>query len=129
VDGKLYRKNAKQEILQKCVSTGEGKKILEEIHSGTCGNHVASRTLVGKAFQVGFYWPSAVADAEDYVKRCENYQFFAKQIHVQAQVLVGDHYQQIYTTNKSPKRRKIHINTHTYIYVSVLFPLVPVELM
>jgi hypothetical protein len=43
--------------------------------------------LVGKAFRAGFYWPSAVADAEDYVKRCENCHFFAKQIHVPAQVL------------------------------------------
>jgi hypothetical protein len=42
-------------------------KILEEIHAGTCGNHAASRTLVGKAFRAGFYWPSTVADAEKLV--------------------------------------------------------------
>jgi hypothetical protein len=28
---------------------------------------------------------------------------------------VGGHYRKIYTTNISPKRRKIHINTHIYI--------------
>jgi len=50
VEGKLYCKNAKEELLQKCVSMEEGKKILKEIHVGTCGNHTASRTLVGKAF-------------------------------------------------------------------------------
>jgi len=49
VEGKVYRKNAKEELLQKCVSMEEGKKILKEIHAGTCGNHAASRTLVGKA--------------------------------------------------------------------------------
>ena len=65
----------------------EGEKILKEIHAGTCDNHAASRTMVRKAFQDGFYWPSAVADAEALVLRCENYQFFAKQIHVPAQVL------------------------------------------
>jgi hypothetical protein len=37
-------------LLQKCVSQEEGMKILEEIHAGTCGNHAASWTLVGKAF-------------------------------------------------------------------------------
>jgi len=72
VDGKLYRKNAKEELLQKCVSTEEGEKILKEIHAGTYSNHAASRTLVGKAFRVGFYWPSAIADAEVLVRRCEN---------------------------------------------------------
>ena len=50
VEGKPYRKNAKEELLQKCASVEEGEKILKEIHAGTCGNHTASRTLVGKAF-------------------------------------------------------------------------------
>ena len=50
VEGKLYRKNAKGELLQMCVSVEEDEKILKEIHIGTCGNHAASRTLVGKAF-------------------------------------------------------------------------------
>jgi hypothetical protein len=39
----------------KCVPTGVGKDILQEIHDGTCGNHAASRTLVGKASRSGFY--------------------------------------------------------------------------
>jgi hypothetical protein len=64
-----------------------GLKILEEIHAGTCGNHVASRTLVGKAFQAGFYWPSVVADAKKLVHHCEGYQFFANQTHVLAHEL------------------------------------------
>jgi hypothetical protein len=86
VDGKLMRKNANEELLQKCVSKEEGEKILKEIHAGTYDNHVSSRTVVGKAFQAGFYWPSA-ADAEALVCQCENCQFFAKQIHVSAQAL------------------------------------------
>ena len=52
VEGKLYRKNAKGELLQKCVSVEEDEKILKEIHAGTCGNHTASRTLVSKAFEL-----------------------------------------------------------------------------
>jgi hypothetical protein len=55
VEGKLWRKNVKAEVLMKCIEQEEGIKLLEEIHSGTCGNHAASRTLVGKAFRVGFY--------------------------------------------------------------------------
>jgi ribonuclease HI len=55
VDGKLWRKNAKAEVLMKCIEQEDCIKLLEEIHSGTCGNHVASRTLVGKAFHAGSY--------------------------------------------------------------------------
>ena len=50
VDGNLMRKSAKEGILQKCITQEDGVKLLLEIHSGSCGNHVASRTLVGKAF-------------------------------------------------------------------------------
>ena len=58
VGEKLYRRAASSGVLLKCVSFEEGKEILDEIHSGCCGNHVASRTLVGKAFRTGFYWPT-----------------------------------------------------------------------
>jgi hypothetical protein len=78
VEGNLIRKNTKEKLLQKYVSQEHGLKILEEIHAGTCGNHAASCTLIGKAFQAGFYWPSAVADAEKLVHHCEGCQFFAK---------------------------------------------------
>jgi hypothetical protein len=84
VEGKLWRKNAKVEVLMKCIEQEGGIKLLEEIHSGTCDNHATSRTLVGKVFRVGFYWPSAVADAEKLVRHCTNCQFFSKGIHVPA---------------------------------------------
>jgi hypothetical protein len=44
------RKNVKEEVLMKCITQEAGIELLEEIHSGTCSNHAASRTLVGKAF-------------------------------------------------------------------------------
>ena len=81
------RKSAKEGILQKCIIQEDKVKILLEILSGSCGNHAASRTLVGKAFRAGFYWPTVISDAEDLVRCCEGYQFFAKQIHVLAQEL------------------------------------------
>jgi transposase InsO family protein len=43
--------------------------------------------MVGKAYRSGFYWPTAVADAQDLVRRCKGCQFFAKQQHIPAQVL------------------------------------------
>jgi hypothetical protein len=55
VGGNLYKSGSASGILMKCVSTEEGKEILQEIHEGVCGNHAASCTLVGKAFRSGFY--------------------------------------------------------------------------
>jgi hypothetical protein len=76
------RKNAKEEVLMKCITQEAGIALLEEINSGTYGNHAASRTLVDKAFRVGFYWPSIVADVEKLVRHCDGCLFFTKRIHV-----------------------------------------------
>jgi hypothetical protein len=88
VDGKLYRRAARSGVLMKCVTRENGYDILREIHEGVCGNHAASRTLVGKAYRAGFWWPTAVSDAEDLVCRCQNCQFFSKQTHVPAHSLI-----------------------------------------
>jgi hypothetical protein len=88
VGDKLYRRGASSGVLMKCVPREEGKGILEEIHKGVCGNHTSSRTLVSKAFRRAFYWPTALGDAEELVKRCQGCQYFAKQQHVPAYKLV-----------------------------------------
>jgi ribonuclease HI len=74
-------------ILQRCISVTEGQERLQEIHSGACGHHVAPRALVGNAFQQGFYWPTAVADATRIVRSCQGCQFYARQTHLPAQAL------------------------------------------
>src|SRR5687767_14972429 len=72
----------------KCISRQDGKDILEEIHNGICGNHASSRMIVGKDFRAGFYWPAALANAEELVHRCQDCQFFTKQQHVPAYKLI-----------------------------------------
>jgi hypothetical protein len=86
-DLELYRRSASNGILMKCILRSKGLQLLQEIHGGECGNHVASANLVGKAFRSGFYWPTAMADAQDLVRRCKGCQFFAKQQHMPAQAL------------------------------------------
>jgi hypothetical protein len=71
----LYRKAASTGILMKCILRSEGLQLLAEIHSGECACHAASTNLVGKAYRSGFYWPTAVTDAKDLVKRCKGCQF------------------------------------------------------
>jgi hypothetical protein len=87
VGDKLYTRGASSGVLMKCVPREEGKAILE-IHKGVRGNHVSSRTLVSKAFRRAFYWPTALGDAEELVRRCQGCQYFVKQQHVPAYKLV-----------------------------------------
>jgi hypothetical protein len=71
----------------KCIHSVIGKQLLDEIHVVQCGVHAAFRTLVGKAFRSGFYWPTAKSDATELVQRCEACQFLSKQQHLPAQQL------------------------------------------
>ena len=47
--GQLYRESATG-VSQKCITPEEGRMILNDIHSGTCGHHATSRTIVAKAY-------------------------------------------------------------------------------
>ena len=57
-DGELYRRRP-NDVTLRCISREQGKELLADIHGGDCGHHSLSRTLVGKAFCSGFYWPTA----------------------------------------------------------------------
>jgi len=87
VGDNLYKRSTSG-ILMKCITLEEGKDILREIHEGVCGNHAASRTLVDKAYMSGFFWPTAVSDAEDLVRRCPGCQFFGRKTHIPAHNLI-----------------------------------------
>jgi hypothetical protein len=54
VEGDLYRRGVNG-VLMWYITQEEGCKLLVEVHGGECGNHTSSRTLLGKAFQHGFY--------------------------------------------------------------------------
>jgi hypothetical protein len=70
-----------------CILRSKGLQLLAKIHSGECGYHAASTYLVGKAYRSGFYWPTAMTDAKDLVKRCKGCQFFTEQQHLPAEAL------------------------------------------
>jgi hypothetical protein len=86
VDGDLYRRGT-DEVYLRCISREEGGGLLADIHEGECGSHSSSRTLVGKVFRHGFYWPIALHVAAELVRHCRASQFHAKHIHQLAQAL------------------------------------------
>jgi ribonuclease HI len=86
IDGELYKREV-ADILMRCILGDQGRELLQEIHAGTCGHHAGPRTLVGKAFRQGFYWPTTFADSKNIVQRYEGCQFYARQTHLPAQAL------------------------------------------
>jgi hypothetical protein len=86
INGELYKRAASR-ILQRCIPIAQGRELLRDIHTGVCGHHAAPRTLVGNAFRQGFYWPTAVANANEVVRTCEGCQFYTRKTNLQAHTL------------------------------------------
>jgi hypothetical protein len=55
----------------KCITPDEGCPILQDIHVVICGSYAGDRSLMGKAYRQGFFWPTVVSDADSLVRRCE----------------------------------------------------------
>uniref|UniRef100_A0A2N9FG73 RNase H type-1 domain-containing protein n=1 Tax=Fagus sylvatica TaxID=28930 RepID=A0A2N9FG73_FAGSY len=49
----------------------------QEVHEGIYGNHSGARSLAHKLTRAGYYWPSLLHDATQYVKTCDKCQRFA----------------------------------------------------
>jgi hypothetical protein len=78
IDGVLYKQGTNG-IMMKCISKDEGIQLLREIHSEVCRAHSSWRSIVGKAFMHGFYWPTTKDDAMEIITKCKECQFFQKQ--------------------------------------------------
>lgn len=68
VDRVLYKQGFSTPLLR-CISPQETQYILAEVHEGTCRNHSKGRALVRKVARVGYYWPHALKDAKEFMKR------------------------------------------------------------
>ncbi|XP_076951353.1 uncharacterized protein LOC143624666 [Bidens hawaiensis] len=58
-------------ILRRCVTKEEGWDILKHVHEGLTGGHHGAHATAQKVFDSGFYWPTVVKDAEEFVKLCD----------------------------------------------------------
>jgi hypothetical protein len=70
IDGVLYKQGVNG-MMMKCISKDEGIQLLREIHSGVCEAHSSLRSIVGKVFRHGFYWPTTKDDAMEIVTKCK----------------------------------------------------------
>ena len=74
--GILYKMGFSRPHLR-CLSPEEANYIIREVHEGVCGNHSGVRSLAHKLTREGYYWPSLLHDATQYVKTCDKCQRFA----------------------------------------------------
>ena len=86
IRGQLFRESVTG-VCQKCSMPEEGRMTPNDIHSGTCGHHASSRTIMSKAYRAGFYWPHANEMAKEIVDKCEGCQFYSNMSHKPASAL------------------------------------------
>ena len=54
---------------------------------GVCGSHTGGRSLSYRAITQGYWWPGMQKEAHEYVKKCDQCQRFAPNIHQPGGVL------------------------------------------
>ncbi|GAU22857.1 hypothetical protein TSUD_282240 [Trifolium subterraneum] len=86
VGDKLYKRGFSSLMLL-CVSNTEACRILKEIHEGSCGSHIGSRSLAGKVMKAGFYWPNLHDDATRHVRTCDKCQRYSNLHHAPGEPL------------------------------------------
>ncbi|PKA53750.1 putative mitochondrial protein [Apostasia shenzhenica] len=76
IDGELYRRSHAKP-LTKCLRPDEALKVMEAIHRGECGTHARDRSLVMRILRQGFFWPNIHKDAQVFVEKCPQCQYYA----------------------------------------------------
>ena len=64
-----------------CVHLKAVEPLLEELHGGICGSHTGGRFLAHRALTQGYMWPSMQKAPRDYMRKCDQCQRYALNIH------------------------------------------------
>ncbi|GAU27754.1 hypothetical protein TSUD_215650 [Trifolium subterraneum] len=86
VGGELYKRGFSSPMLL-CVGETKSRRILNEIHNGSCGSHIGGRSLAGKVTRAGFFWPTLLSDANRHVRSCDQCQRHAYLHHAPGELL------------------------------------------
>ena len=79
-DRKLYKCSFSGPYLL-CVHPEASESLLEELHEGVYGSHIRGRSLSHRALTQRYWWPNMQKEAQEYVKKCDQCQRFAPNIH------------------------------------------------
>ena len=86
VEGEIYKWRFSGPLMT-CAEGEKARRVMEEVHSGSCGNHSGGRSLAVKRKRHGYYWPTMIKDCEKFARKCEKCQRHAPTIHQPAEVL------------------------------------------
>ena len=79
-DQKLYKCSFSGPYLL-CVHPEASELILEELYEWICGSHTGGKSLSHRAITQGYWWSNMQKEAHEYVKKCDQCQRFAPNIH------------------------------------------------
>ena len=79
-DKKLYKRSFSGPCLL-CIHPEMSKSLLEELHEGICGSHTGGRSLSHRAITQGYRWSNMQKEVQEYVRKCDQCQRFAPNIH------------------------------------------------
>ena len=79
-DRKLYKRSFSGLYLL-CVHPEASESLLKELHERVYGSHTGGRSLSHRIITQGYWWPDMQKEAQEYVKKCDQCQRFAPNIH------------------------------------------------
>ena len=79
-DQKLYKHSFSGPYLL-CIHPETSELLLEELHEGIYGSHTEGRSLSHRAITQSYWWLNMQKEAQEYVKKCDQCQRFAPNIH------------------------------------------------
>ena len=85
-DQKLYKHSFFEPFLL-CIHPEVSELLFEKLNEGICGSHTGGRSLSYKAITQGYWWLNMQNEAYEYVKKCNQCQRFAPNIHQPGGVL------------------------------------------
>ena len=85
-DRKLHKRSFSGPYLL-CVHPDASESLLEELHEGVCRSHIGGRSISHRAITQGYWWLGMQKEAQEYVKKCDQCQRFAPNIHQPGGVL------------------------------------------
>ena len=85
-DRKLYKRSFSGPYLL-CVHPEASESLPKELHEGVYRSHTGGRSLSHRAITQEYWWPSMQKETQEYVKKCNQCQRFAPNIHQPVGVL------------------------------------------
>ncbi|WZZ78339.1 hypothetical protein YC2023_098911 [Brassica napus] len=86
VNGEIYKWKLSGPLMT-CLEGEMVRNVMEEVHSGSCGNHSGGRSLAVKMKRHRYYGPTMIGDCKKFARKCEKSQRHAPTIRQPAEVL------------------------------------------